>query len=177
MAQKEQKPFYRECVRTHVACGESQLILDPAFSVNWTLGSWTVGQWRTLMLRVSSFLRSTSKIKPLPNMWRPTSHSRTCEHLFSKRKRTWSFSWPRSESCSSWLAVWLDPLSSTSAKLWNFLPFNSFKGGFSLFFDRSPSQVRDKMNLKVNSICAPARSCSKLEASLNIQHLRWEVEM
>lgn len=34
------------------------------------------------------------------------------------------------------------------------------------------SQVRDKMNLKVNSISAPEKSCSKAEASRNIEHLR-----
>uniref|UniRef100_H3DCC8 Structural maintenance of chromosomes protein 5 n=1 Tax=Tetraodon nigroviridis TaxID=99883 RepID=H3DCC8_TETNG len=34
------------------------------------------------------------------------------------------------------------------------------------------SEVRDKMNLKVNSISAPEKSCSKEEASRNIEHLR-----
>lgn len=35
-------------------------------------------------------------------------------------------------------------------------------------------QVRDKMNLKVNSICAPEESCSKRPPSRNIESLRWE---
>lgn len=35
-------------------------------------------------------------------------------------------------------------------------------------------KVRDKMNLKVNSICAPEESCSKRPPSRNIESLRWE---
>lgn len=35
-------------------------------------------------------------------------------------------------------------------------------------------QVRDKMNLKVNSICAPEESCSKRPPSRNIESLKWE---
>lgn len=38
-------------------------------------------------------------------------------------------------------------------------------------------QVRDKMNLKVNSISAPEQSRSKEQPSQNIEDLRWEEEI
>lgn len=59
----------------------------------------------------------------------------------------------------------------SSAKLRNSLPFLNSRF-ISLLSHSSSSQVRDKMNLKVNSISAPEKSYSKEEASRNIEQLR-----
>lgn len=106
-----------------------------------------------------------------------------CGRSSSRKKTTWRGSWLRSGGCrlslSCWL--WVECLNPSECKLHLSLMSNKNKLNLGLlvftFFSEKCYfilQVRDKLNLKVNSISAPEESCSKRAPSRNIESIRWQ---
>ena len=121
--------------------------------------------WSPVLI-LSLFVRSMSKILVSPSMWKLTSRSATCGRLSSRGETTWRRSWLRSALHRAQIPVNLNvPRSQLSVQSFT-LPNPKL---YTLY-----PQVRDKLNLKVNSISAPEKSCSNDQPSLRIESLRWE---